>query len=229
MAETDRREGSEAEADEDLLAILFAGRPPVPLLEVSEAAELIADAGLPRETAATQIRRYAQLGYLLVRGHRRSGPTAANLFGPTELVTAKLLSTLTDLGIADRATLAAVATELRPAARVRPGRDALSAAALGMVAWQRGLQEPTAPDPASAAIIGTLRHGQDWEFRLDLLRGERTGERRVQAIVYDAAGGPPPAGGGGGPDAEVLTPRASVTIPLSPLIRRIFAARMGKP
>ncbi len=227
MEDLDKQAGAGPEAGEELLPILLAGRPPSPLFEVSEAAQLVADPGLPRETAATQIRRFAQQGRLHVRGHRRSGPTAANLFGPTEVVAAKVLSVLTDLGIADRGTLAAVASELRPAAEPDPGGGTLAAASLGMAAWQAGHQKPTAPNPSFAAILGTLKHGQSWVFRLDLLRGERTGQRHVRAFVYHEAEEPPQVVGSGTPEAEDLVLRASVTIPLSPLVQRIFAARGG--
>ena len=183
MEETDKQAGTGSDAGEELLPILFAGGPPSPLFEVSEAAQLISEPGLPRETAATQIRRFAQQGWVSPRGHRRSGPTAANLFGPSEVVKHKVLSVLTDLGIADRGTLAAVASELRPAAEPDPAGGTLAAASLGMTAWQAGHQKPTAPDPTFAAILGTLKLGQFWVFRLDLLRGERSGHRHVRAFV----------------------------------------------
>jgi hypothetical protein len=225
VEDTDQQAEAGPEAGEELFPILFAGRPPSPLFEVAETAQLISDAGLPRETAATQIRRFAQQGWLHVRGHRRSGPTAANLFGPTEVVIAKVLSVLTDLGIADRGTLAAVASELRPATEPDPGRGTLAAASLGMTAWRQGHQKPTAPDPTFAAILGMLKHGQSWDFRLDLLRDEQAGHRHVRAFVYDTATEPPQAGGSGTGEAENLVLRATVTIPLRPLVLRIFAAR----
>ncbi len=227
MEDADKQAGAGPEAGEELLPILFAGRPPSPLFEVGEASGLISEPGLPPQTIATQIRRFAQLGWIRPRAHRRSGPTAANLFGPTEVVVAKVLSVLTDLGIADRSTLAAVASNLRPADEPDPGGSALAAASLGMTAWQAGHQKPTAPDPTFAAILGTLKHGQSWVFRLDLLRGERTGHRHVRAFVYDAATEPPQVVGSGSPEAEDLVLRASVTIPLSPLILLIFATRGG--
>ena len=91
---------------DDAIPPLFTVPKALARWENHEAARLIADARLPVETAQSQIRRFAQKRWINTVGQRRSGPTAANLFDPTAVASAKVLSLLTALGIEDMGSAA---------------------------------------------------------------------------------------------------------------------------
>src|SRR5216684_4872233 len=86
---------------------LFAHKEPGGCYEVHQAARFIARPGLPEDTAAERMRRFARKGWIHVRGHFKSGITASNLFAPSDVAAAAALSALIDCGIADREAMGA--------------------------------------------------------------------------------------------------------------------------
>lgn len=174
--------------------------------ETAEAARLIADARLSVETAQSQIRRFAQKGWIYAAGQRRTGPTAANLFNPTAVASAKVLSVLTALGTDDMESAAA-------------GLSGMGYAALGLSAWAD--EQPMLKgfgSPVMAAMAGAVR-GEWWVYQLNLLCGDQTGQLQRRAWVYDPDASWRPPSEGHTPE---MMPLAAVTIHLRPLLLPLY-------
>lgn len=181
---------------DEVVPPLFTVPPKLARWENHEAARLIADARLPVETAQRQLRHFAQKRWVNVAGQRRSGPTAANLFDPTAVASAKVLSVLTALGVED-----------------------MGSAALGLWAWSD--EQPRLKgfgSPVMAAMAGAIR-GEWWVYQLTMLCGDRSGQLQSRSWVYDpeATWRPPSEGH----TAEMM-PLASVTIHLRPLLLPLY-------
>lgn len=191
---------------EEIIEPPFIVPPSVPRFTAPEVAAMIADPSLSLETALRQVRRFAQQRWIHPVGQRGTGITAANLFAPSAVGAAKVLSVLTDLGIEDHATM--------------------SHASLPLIAWpddQPRLASHKGP-PIIRAMTGAVKN-EFWVYQLRLLRGDQTGQRNVRAWVYDADAW-------AGPKHEAasseMLPRAVVTLNLLPLMlplhRKIMAA-----
>lgn len=76
---------------------------PGPRFAAKQAAEIIAEPGEEIGPVVNQLRRFVQRGHVLTRGQIGSGRTASNLFAVPDLATARILRTLTSLGLADNA------------------------------------------------------------------------------------------------------------------------------
>lgn len=76
---------------------------PGPRFAAKQAAEIIAEPGEEVGPVVNQLRRFVQRGQVLTRGQIGSGRTASNLLAVPDLATAKILRTLTSLGLADNA------------------------------------------------------------------------------------------------------------------------------
>lgn len=171
---------------------------------VAQSASKIAEPGIPEETCASQIRAFQQRNLILPVAKRGSGRTAHNLYGYPELGIAKVLSLLTsDHSIADNLILATVATQLIGWSDHNPSNGC---------GWR---------SPIDAALAGTIK-GEYWVFRMDVLRGDQTGDREVRCYVYDMDKGLPKSSATG-----EMMPRGSVTLPLLPPFMRLLSDRSG--
>ena len=181
---------------DDAIPPLFTAPRSLARWQNHEAAWLIADARLSVESAQRQIRRFAQKRWINTVGQRRSGPTAANLFDPTAVASAKVLSVLTSLGVED-----------------------VGSAALGLWAWSD--EQPMLKgygSPVMAAMAGAIR-GEWWVYQLTMLCGDQSGQLQVRSWVYDpeATWRPPSEGH----TAEMM-PLATVTVHLRPLLLPLY-------
>lgn len=81
--------------------MIFRYDEPGPRFAAMQAASFIADPGEDTAPVVNQLRRFAQQGHVLKRGQKGSGRTASNLFALPDLAVAKIIRTLTGLGLAD--------------------------------------------------------------------------------------------------------------------------------
>ena len=133
------------------------------LFTVAQAAEQIAAEHEPRAPVANQLRRLAQRGLVVAQGSSGTGRTAANLFGPCDLAAARIHRTLIALGIAS--------DQIQEEARFACYDDV-------------GALEAAVIDCRDAAI-NRFRPG-DWVFGLYLCDPDETGQRTVNAKVFNA-------------------------------------------
>lgn len=183
--------------------------PTMPRWDSKEAGHMIADPSLTPATAQRQIQRYASLKWIPAAG--RGGRGRTNLFSPTAVATAKVLSVLNDLGIEDHETMGPAAVQL--------------------AAWNDDQPIVKGLTPVLAAVRGAVR-GQFWVFQVTMFRGDQTGARRVRAWVYNPDKWHPSSSDAGG--ASEMMPRASVTLHLTPILlplhkRMLEAAKATEP
>jgi hypothetical protein len=141
---------------EELITPLFAHNEPGPRYQVHEAARFMARPGLSEEKAATQLRRFAKERWVHVRGKIGSGPTASNIYAPSDIGAAIVVSAILDTGIADR--------------------KVMNAASLALYAWQPG-QHPQGHHPITFATW--CASDNEWCFDIRILRDTRTGKGPV--------------------------------------------------
>ena len=193
---------------DDPIAPLFAHDEPGPRYTVSEAAKVLAGPGVSADTLASQIRSFAQRRIVHVRGTKGSGRTAHNLYAPSDLAVAKILSILTsDLSVSDNALLEAIS--------------------LALYTWdsKATLPKPHASSPILTAFAYTMQDPDAWwVFDLRAYRHDQTGERRFAARLYDARNGAPTTFG----LPKAFLPTASVSMHLRPVLVPIIAAVHGR-
>lgn len=179
----------------------------VPPFDVSQVARLIAEDGLSEETTKGQVRRFVQRRWLPVLRKRGAGPTAANLYGPVAVCGAKVLITLTHMGV---------------------GQDVLDLAAPRLFRWHH-MQELRLGDSERypigvAAEAANGEPAESFRFQIELARNEYTGKQAVRVWMIDPATWLPPAWEA----KDGIVPFATTTLDLLPILaplhRRIMAA-----
>lgn len=187
---------------------LFAHDEPGPRYTVSEAAKVLAAPGISVDTLASQIRSFAQRRIVHVRGTKGSGRTAHNLYAPSDLAVAKVLSILTsDLSLSDNSLFEAVS--------------------IALYAWdsKATLPTPHAASPILTALAYTMQDPDAWwVFDLRTYRHDQTGERRFIVRLYDARDGAPATAG----LPKAFLPSATVALQLRPVLVPIIAAVHGR-
>lgn len=172
----------------------FAHDEPGGRYESGEVAQFIERPGLPLQTALRQIRRYAADGFVHPRGQRGSGATAPNLFAPSDVAAAAVLSALNGCGIQDH--------------------ELMAAASAALYGWQRGYQTARKHHPITCAVYGVGSGEAHWRFEVSILHDITTGQRAIKAFCYDSDD-PPRFDRKSLGD---LVPIGSISIELSPLL-----------
>lgn len=148
---------------------MFTADEPRPRYAAKEAAQIIAENGEETAPVINQLRRFVQRGYVLSRGQWGSGRTASNLFAVSDLATAKIIRTLTGLGLAD--------PEIAEAA-------------------SRGCyygSQPSLDNPNGHSITEALllcrppAFAPDLVFQLDVAFRTSEGRRQLGATIYEQA------------------------------------------
>lgn len=193
---------------DDPLPPLFAHNEPGPRYTVAEASKVLQTPGVSTDTLASQLRSFAQRRLVHVRGTKGSGRTAHNLYAPSDLAVAKVLSILTtDLSMSDNALFEAIS--------------------LALYTWDSATEqpEPCAVSPILTAFAYTMQDADAWwVFDLRTYRHDQTGERRFVARLYDPRHGAPQTSGLPGE----FQPTSSVTMQLRPVLVPIIAAVHGR-
>lgn len=127
------------------------------LFGATDGARLIADAAYPSDLAAMRLTRLNRQGIIHTTGMRKkpSGKEQA-MFGLHDLLVAKTLFALSDLGIERPATY--------------------RAASLALYGWPPGAKQQKFPHPIIAAAVGTLREESWSALTLDSLKHPTTGQ-----------------------------------------------------
>lgn len=191
------------EAD-DLPPPLFAHNEPGPRFTNKTALARMCGIGDDRLKVSHQFRGLVQRRLIQTRGKAGDGQTSATVFALADIAAAKVLIALLDLGLSDR--------------------EIMEAASLSLYAWTAEAPKlagsPPGAHPITAALVGTAR-GAWWIFRLDVYRGDQTGQRRIVCRCYDMDNAPPNS-----PElpAEML-PFATVTIQLAPMLMGVLGNR----
>jgi hypothetical protein len=128
---------------------------------VAKASRRLAEAGFPSDLMAMSLRRFNKHGLVHTSSRKGEGKLAAHLFGLHDLVVAKILQELTDIGIADLTTL--------------------QAASLAFYSWQDDRPARFAMPVVEAMI--DVSEGKWPTFTLSIWRHSQTGERRVVGEV----------------------------------------------
>lgn len=176
--------------------MVFKKEEPGPRFAAMQAAELIADFGEDRAPVVNQLRRFAQRRHVLTRGQKGSGRTASNLFAVPDLAVAKVIRTLTGLGLADPEIAEAAAFACYLGGEVReenPNGHLITDALLAC-------KPPNFPP--------------DLVFQLDVSFQSDGGRRQMNATIFDAS-----------KQRQEYNPgrAASIRIPLRPWLPEIAA------
>jgi hypothetical protein len=166
---------------------LFAHREPGRLYQVREAARLMARPGLSEEKATNQLRHFVQARWIYVQRHYKR---SANLYAPSDIAAAIVISAVLDTSIADHKIMNAVA--------------------LSLYTWQPG-QHPQRHHPITSALCAS---DSEWHFEVSILRDARTGSRIVRPFCYDVDDRPMIVND---PASPVL-PIATISLNLGPLL-----------
>ena len=147
---------------------LFMHEEPGDRFSVSQVADLMTrpnNTEAAKKTAMAQVRNFVSQNLLQIREKRGSGRTAHNLFAPSDVIVAKVLRTLTQLGISDRETLQTASN----ACYFFDGKPAFPF------------------HPITTAIFYFYKGDEErgfWSFQLDVFT-DPDGNRRLLANLYD--------------------------------------------
>lgn len=196
------------------------------LYNFNEMIELISEPGLDPVKAGYQVQGFVKRGLIHPTARASSGLTSARFYDEAAVATAKVLSELTFMQIADRDLMG------KAAASIHMTID--ETAALSMGAW-------TAPDgynelsieertefvkayPAKTPMhygLNLWRAGFWPLFEFRFMRHDQDGKRKAQGAIYDSA-----VSGNDFPDESTgWLPRGSIIINLVPLFKGLFSER----
>lgn len=199
------------------------------LYNFTESVALLSEPGFDIKKAETQLLGFIKRGLIHPTARASEGKTSARFYDEAAVATAKVLSELTLMQIADRDLMGAAAESIHMTVD--------ETAALSMGAW-------TAPDgynswtiekqteyvksyPAKTPMhygLHLWRAGFWPLFEFRFMRHDRTGERKAVGAIYDNQVSRPAFP----PESTGWIPRGSIIISLVPLFKGLFEERQKR-
>lgn len=156
-------------------------------LKTGQVAQAISETGQHKSEVTVRIRHFAQKGYLLACGRDKDDARKSLLFDDGAILTAKILSIVTDTGIADKNVYYAVVSRLRSWRESESDLSTIENEVLRAISSKEVM-----PAPCIRFLVDHNNNPQSptgWMFRIHWQRNQTSGKTIVECTLQNSATG----------------------------------------